>query len=185
MRGDQSSAHAHSKIRYVKDIPCNKTTGELASHNWILNQEKIEEDEALDGYYCIITSELNMDDREVIESYRGLSRIEESFRVMKTDFDARPVYCSTEDHIKAHFLICYIALFIMRLMQIDTKWKYSARTIANEIKEVVGYKTKQNYYMLFYTSKIILELSKKVGIDFNSEIISKGEIRKIMADVKK
>ncbi len=184
-RSDMASAHAHSKIRYAKDEPVVRDTGEIASHNWSLDQKKIEEDEAMDGYYCIITSEENMDDKEIIESYRGLFRIEESFRVMKTDFDARPVYCSTEDHIRAHFLICYIALFIMRLMQIDTNWQHSAGEISSELSQIVGHKMKQNYYLFDHCSPLIQKLGDAVGIDLTKEILSKAQIRKIMADVKK
>ena len=184
-RADYASAHAHSSIRYAKDVPIVKNSGEVADHNWLLDREKIEADQAMDGYYCIITSEEDMDDREIIESYRGLFRIEESFRVMKTDFDARPVYCSTEDHIRAHFLICYIALFIMRLMQIDTNWQHSAGEISSELRQIVGHKLKQNYYLFDHCSPLIQKLGKAVGVDLTKEILSKAQIRQIMADVKK
>ena len=65
----------------------------------------------------IETSETEMTDNEIIEQYHGLSRIEDSFRVIKSDLEGRPVYVRTKEHINAHFLICYIALVIIRLMQ--------------------------------------------------------------------
>ena len=126
-----------------------------------------------------------MDDRDIIEAYRGLWKIEDSFRVMKTDFDARPVYCSTEDHIRAHFLICYISLLIMRLMQIDTDWQFSAGEISDELSKIVGHKMKQNFYLFDHFSGLIEKLCAKVGIEINREILSKGQIREIMAKVKK
>ena len=184
-RADYSSNKAHSKIRYAKNVAYDETTGEVAKDHWFLDEEKIAEDEAMDGYYCIVTSEVNMDDRDIIEAYRGLWKIEDSFRVMKTDFDARPVYCSTEEHIRAHFLICYISLLIMRLMQIDTDWQFSASEISDELSKIVGHKMKQNFYLFDHFSGLIEKLCAKVGIEINREILSKGQIREIMAKVKK
>lgn len=137
-RGDLSSAAAKTSVRYAKDVPVVRGTGEAADHNWVVDEERIAADEAMDGYYCIVTSEQEMDDRDVIDAYRGLWRIEESFRVMKGDFDARPVYCSTESHIRAHFLVCYIALLAMRLMQLDTGRKYSAAQISEALAGVTA-----------------------------------------------
>lgn len=90
-RGDLSSAAAKTSVRYAKDVPVVRETGEAADHNWVVDEERIAADEAMDGYYCIVTSEQEMDDRDVIDAYRGLWRIEESFRVMKGDLGARPV----------------------------------------------------------------------------------------------
>ena len=69
------------------------------------------------GYYCIVTSEIDKPDDEIIASYHRLSRIEDSFRVLKTDFDARPIFVNNQNRIHAHFLICFVALTIMRLIQ--------------------------------------------------------------------
>ena len=68
-------------------------------------------------FYSIVTSEINDDDREIINRYHGLSRIEDSFRIIKTDLEGRPIHVWTEEHIKAHFLICFIALTIIRIIQ--------------------------------------------------------------------
>ena len=69
------------------------------------------------GFYSIVTSEIDEDDREIINRYHGLSRIEDSFRIIKSDLEGRPIYVWTEEHIKAHFLICFIALTIIRIIQ--------------------------------------------------------------------
>lgn len=90
--------------------------GEAASHNWVLEEAEIAADEACGGCCCIITSEQEMDDREVIEAYRGLWRIEDSFRMLKSNLGARQAYVSREEHARAHFLVCYVALLVMRLM---------------------------------------------------------------------
>lgn len=184
-RGDLSSAAAKTSVRYAKDVPVVRETGEAASHNWVVDEERIAADEAMDGYYCIVTSEQEMDDRDVIDAYRGLWRIEESFRVMKGDFDARPVYCSTESHIRAHFLVCYVALLAMRLMQLDTGRKYSAAQISEALAGVTGHLMDRNLYLFDYRTDLTDELAGAVGIDLSRQVLTRGQIRSIMADVKK
>ena len=184
-RGDLSSAAAKTSVRYAKDVPVVRETGEAADHNWVVDEERIAADEAMDGYYCIVTSEQEMDDREVIDAYRGLWRIEESFRVMKGDLDARPVYCSTESHIRAHFLVCYIALLAMRLMQLDTGRKYSAAQISEALAGVTGHLMDRNLYLFDYRTDLTDELAGAVGIDLSRQVLTRGQIRSIMADVKK
>lgn len=184
-RGDLSSAAAKTSVRYAKDVPVVRGTGEAADHNWVVDEERIAADEAMDGYYCIVTSEQEMDDRDVIDAYRGLWRIEESFRVMKGDFDARPVYCSTESHIRAHFLVCYIALLAMRLMQLDTGRKYSAAQISEALAGVTGHLMDRNLYLFDYRTDLTDELAGAVGIDLSRQVLTRGQIRSIMADVKK
>ena len=184
-RGDLSSAAAKTSVRYAKDVPVVRETGEAADHNWVIDEERIAADEAMDGYYCIVTSEQEMDDREVIDAYRGLWRIEESFRVMKGDLCARPVYCSTESHIRAHFLVCYVALLVMRLMQLDTGRRHSASEISADLAQVVGHHLGQNLYLFDHRTDLTDELAGAVGIDLSRQVLTRAQIRSIMADVKK
>lgn len=184
-RGDLSSAAAKTSVRYAKDVPVVRETGEAADHNWVVDEERIAADEAMDGYYCIVTSEQEMDDRDVIDAYRGLWRIEESFRVMKGDLGARPVYCSTEFRIRAHFLVCYVALLAMRLMQLDTGRKYSAAQISEALAGVTGHLMDRNLYLFDYRTDLTDELAGAVGIDLSRQVLTRGQIRSIMADVKK
>ena len=184
-RGDLSSAAAKTSVRYAKDVPVVRETGEAASHNWVVDEERIAADEAMDGYYCIVTSKQEMDDRDVIDAYRGLWRIEESFRVMKGDLGARPVYCSTESHIRAHFLVCYVALLAMRLMQLDTRRRHSASEISADLAQVVGHHMRQNLYLFDHRTDLTDELTEAVGIDLSRQVLTRGWIRSIMADVKK
>ena len=179
-----SSAHSHTSIKYAKDVPVNKKTGEMASHNWIIDDKKIEEDARYDGYYCIITSETDMKDRDIIDAYRGLWKIEESFKVTKSDLSARPVFVSTEDHIKAHFLVCYIALLIMRLIQKDTKNKYSTSLISDALRKIVGHRLDTNLYYFDYRTSLTDELGKIACVDLSNQVLTKGEIDKIMSKVK-
>jgi len=183
--GAMSSAVAKTSVRYAKDMPVVRETGEAASHNWTLDEDRIAADEALDGYYCIVTSEQEMDDRDIIEAYRGLWRIEESFRVMKGDLDARPVYVSREEHIRAHFLVCYVALLIMRLMQLDTGRKHSATEVSEALRNIVGHRLDANMYLFDYRTDTTDELARAAGIDLSRQVLTKGQIAGIMADVRK
>jgi hypothetical protein len=106
---------AHGGASYIKNILFDKKTGEIienAGKALLFNSEKAAEDALYDGYYCIITSELEMADKRVIEIYRGLSDIEDNFKVTKSNLDIRPVYLSREERINAHILTCFIALTI-------------------------------------------------------------------------
>jgi hypothetical protein len=106
---------------YVLEEVVNPQTGELeeVSKKAIrsVNLEKAENDALFDGYFCLITSEMDYDAPKIREVYSGLWKIEESFRIMKSDLQARPVYVSTQEHIRAHFLICFVALLMVRLIQ--------------------------------------------------------------------
>jgi transposase len=105
---------------YTKEDIVDKETGEILKDPKRLRSvdlEKAEKDAMYDGYFCIITSELDYDERKIRQVYGGLWRIEQSFRIMKTDLYARPVFVSKNEHIRAHFLICFVALLIVRIIQ--------------------------------------------------------------------
>ena len=106
---------------YVLEEIADPETGELeaASKKTIrsVNLAKAENDARFDGYFCLMTSEMDYDARKIREVYSGLWKIEQSFRIMKSDLLARPVFVSTKEHIRAHFLICFVALLLIRLVQ--------------------------------------------------------------------
>uniref|UniRef100_UPI0013EC35CE IS1634 family transposase n=1 Tax=Adlercreutzia sp. ZJ242 TaxID=2709409 RepID=UPI0013EC35CE len=188
-RGDMSAAVARSSARYAKDVPVVKETGEKASHNWVLDEKRIAADAAMDGYYCIITSEQEWGEHEIIEAYRGLSRIEDSFRVLKSTMEARPVYVWTEPHIRAHFLVCYVALTIMRLMQADveraTGSRPSAQAVADALANMTGHRLDANVYHFDYRTDLTDALCDVVGIDLSREVMTKSQMSKVMSVVKK
>ena len=188
-RGDMSAAVARSSAKYAKDVPVVRATGEKAQHNWVLDESRIEADAAADGYYCIVTSEQEWSDREVIEAYRGLARIEESFRVLKGDMDARPVYVWTEAHIRAHFLVCYVALTIMRLMQADaeraTGARPSAAAVAEALSSMTGHNLDANVWFFDYRTDLTDALCDAVGIDLSRQVMTKSQMNAVMSAVKK
>ena len=90
---------------------------ELETENWKLSEEKIREAQRYDGYYAVITNNLDLSTKEVTEIYRGLWKIEESFRVLKSDIKACPVFVWSDEHIRGHFALCFLALSMMRYAQ--------------------------------------------------------------------
>lgn len=126
----------HGASGYVTTHNIIKATGEVSDQAIEkLDYSKISEEEKFDGYFCIITSELHYNYKKILEVYSGLWRIEESFRITKSDLQTRPIFVRTQKHIEAHFLICYIALLIVRLMQFKLK---DNEISVNRIKEALN-----------------------------------------------
>jgi hypothetical protein len=123
----------YGRKRYVEET-LTTSTGEIAQKHLSLNETKAKTDALLDGYYAIITTETRMENQAIIDAYHELARIEDSFRVMKTDLESRPVYVWTIEHIDAHFLTCYLALTLLRALQAKTNWQIPA----HQIKEALA-----------------------------------------------
>lgn len=152
----------------------------------VLNEEKIEEDKKLDGYYLIVTNVFDKSDEEIISAYRGLWEIEESFRITKTEFEARPVYVSTSESIEGHFLICYIALLILRLIQKDKlKNNLSASQILKTMRNYKAMELDSNHYLMLYKDENIPYLSKAYNVILNQKEKTKKEIEEIFNYRKK
>jgi len=105
--------------KFLKKMEVDQETGEIVDTTTILSldMDKLQAYKDLLGYYTIMSSETEKSDRDIIDKYHGLSRIEDSFRITKTDLEGRPVFVSNPDHINAHFLICFMALTIIRIIQ--------------------------------------------------------------------
>ena len=114
--------NTYGAAKYVRQIEYHKSTGEIITPTSKLsfNEEALAEDEKYDGYYVIVTNRHDKPDDWVIDTYRGLWRIEETFKVTKSELEARPVYVSRQDSIEAHFLTCFVSLVIIRLLQLRT-----------------------------------------------------------------
>ena len=182
-----SKATSYGAAKYVKNLKFDEKTGEVleVKERPVLDSTKVAEEEKYDGYYAIVTSELDMSDSEVIETYRGLWEIEETFRVTKGVLEARPVYVSLQDHINAHFLTCFIALTIMRIIQKKTGKLYSAEMIVECLNKISCSNEHENIYLFDYRSELSDSIGKAMGIDFTNKRLRLGDIKKILGEVKK
>lgn len=179
---------AYGADAYIQNITYDKKTGEAYAQEGkklLFNEEKASEDAKYDGYYSIITSELEMPTQRVIEIYRGLSEIEDNFKVSKSDLDIRPVYVSREERIDAHVLTCFISLVILRLMQKKTDYKFTPEQIISCLKNISCSLEHGNVYLFDYRSKISDEIGNAFGIDFTNKRLRLSEIKNILASSKK
>jgi hypothetical protein len=173
--------------RYVKNLLFDKATGEIVEKNGMLPSfdfEKLAEEEKYDGYYAIVTSETHMSAEQIIDAYLGLWEIEESFRISKGELEARPVYVRLKDRIEAHFLTCFIALTILRILQKKTGRAYSAEKIIDCLNRVSCSNEQDNLYLFDYRSEISDALGAAAGIDFTKKRMRLGEIKSAIGSAK-
>ena len=185
--GNYTRAASYGAAKYIKKVDYDKETGEILTATSVLDidKDKIREEEALDGYYMLLTSEIETSDDEVIDMYRGLWRIEESFKITKSELEARPVYVWTREHIEAHFLTCFIALTIARILENKLERKYSIGTILASLSKAECSLIQQNYYLFDYYDEVLKDIGKNMDIDFEKRIRTLGEIKKFWQRPKK
>jgi len=182
-----TQATSYGAAKYVKNLQFDKKTGEILTTKGIpvFDEKKLKEEEMLDGYYAIVTSEWKESDDKIIEIYRGLWKIEESFRITKSDLEARPVYVSRRDRIQAHFLICFIALAIARILQYRVEQKYSVNKILESLANVCCSHIQENTYLFEYRDDVTDAIGNALDIDFTRKYMSLREIKKILGEIKK
>lgn len=177
---------------FIKIVDIDKETGEIIHPEKVIIflDKKLEKYKETMGFYSIVTSETEEDNKEIINRYHGLSRIEDSFRIIKSDLEGRPIYVWTEEHIKAHFLICFIALTIIRIIQYkilkyENKstlnvdgWEQgiTAEKIKKELNKLEADQYDENSYKLRKPTENILKLLNIYNLDFNFKLPSKQDI---------
>ncbi|HCU01437.1 TPA: IS1634 family transposase [Candidatus Nomurabacteria bacterium] len=182
-----NNAISYGAAKYIKNLKIDKDTGEIVDDKAILefDEKKLKEEEKFDGYYAIVTSEWKESDDRIIEIYRGLWKIEESFKITKSDLEARPVYVSREDRIQSHFLICFISLVISRILQHRLGNKYCVTKIIESLRNVSCSHAKENLHLFDYRDEVTDAIGEVLGIDFTKKFMKLGEIKKILGEVKK
>jgi transposase len=180
-------AASYGAAKYIKNMEYDSKTGEIitAKTKPVFDYEKLAEEEKFDGYYAIVTSEDKRDDLDIVNIYKGLWKIEEAFKVTKSDLETRPVYLSRQDHIEAHFLICFIALTISRILQHRLENKYSISAMVKSLNKVACSYVDMNYYLFDYIDQRVMDIGEKLGINFNRKSLSLKEIKTILGDTKK
>lgn len=141
--------------------------------------------ESLDGYACIATNEMNLAAREVFHLYRELWRLAEPFQVLESDFSPSPYPIPREDHIRAHFAICYAAFFTMRLMRSDLHWRFNAAQVADALMRMEGSHLAENWFLFSYRSAITDAIEKAAGVDVARKLRTRQDIRRGIAQARK
>lgn len=170
--------------RFIETI-INNENGEIIEKNYILNEAKILEESQYDGFYAITTNLEDDDVTKIIAISERRWQIEECFRIMKTDFKARPIYLQLEDRINAHFLICFTALLTIRLLSIKLGNKYTVQELLKTLRNMTLTDTGYGSYIPSYTrTEITDELHESFGFRTDYEISTKQNIRNIIKNTK-
>lgn len=170
--------------KYVTFVSGNKdgeeTDGKIIVR---MNNKAIEKSRSLAGYNLLVTSETKMNANDIYEAYHNLWRIEESFRIMKSQLNARPVYLQKKETITGHFLICYLTVLLTRIFQFKVLGnKYCSEELFNFFK---GFKvakiSDKKYINMSKLSNFIIELTEKTNLPLTSYFLSDGEIKKMLS----
>ena len=195
-----TKSQSSSLRKFLKKELINDKTGEILNSKdlkALLDFDKINKYKESFGYYQIVTSELEMDDKKVIDTYHGLSRIEDQFRVMKSDLETRPMYVRTKEHINAHILICLLSLIIIRIIQnkvinfnkpkVENKWAtgLSGSRIQKALNKWTVSEITNGYYRFNDIDDLDLKLIlDSFDINIPIKLFKKMELHNIKTSIK-
>jgi transposase len=173
------SSNKYGIKKYLKEMEVDTQTGEISDKKVILefNKEKYMQDLALDGYYAIITSETHLSNEEIIERYKGLWKIEESFKVLKSDLEGRPVYLRNEDRIEGHFLVCFVALLLTRILENKLGNRHSVAKIQQALKNANLREITNGIFSVNKQNEVYKEIEKAYGVSLNYRNVRIEQIR--------
>lgn len=171
--------------RFVNKITATKE-GEKAETHYYLDLEKIAEEEKYDGLYAVCTDLLDDDVADILKVSEGRWQIEDCFRTMKTDFDARPVYVSREDRIKAHFLTCFLALLHFRMLKQALKTPCTTEQLLYVLRSMNFAEIEEQGFMPVYErQKLTDELHEVCGFRTDYQFITKRKMKEIQKKSKR
>jgi len=180
-----SKSNQNDYKRFIKKTSCT-SDGEIAENAlYALNTETIVAEEAYDGFYAVCTN-LEGSAQEIIRINQRRWEIEECFRIMKSEFKARPVYLSREDRIKAHFTTCFMSLIIYRLLEKKLENKFTCSEVINGLREMNFFELKGEGYIPTYTRTDFTDaLHEAFSFRTDYEIMKKAEMKKIFSTTKR
>jgi hypothetical protein len=172
--------------RFVK-VTAVTNDGEIAKNKvYEIDNEAVEAEALYDGFYAVCTNLIDDTVSDIISVSEGRWKIEESFRILKTDFESRPVYVSREDRIRAHFLTCYLALLIFRLLEKKIGDGYTSGQIIQTLRDYNLLKINGEGYIPEYTrTQLTDRLHDEFGFRTDMEIIPTRKMKSILALTKK
>ena len=183
-QGTRKGKNQNDYRRFINSL--NSTdNGEVAENiTYSINQDIIDEEEKYDGYYALTTNIIG-DINQILKIVKGRWEIEESFRIMKSDFLARPVNLSREDRIKAHFMTCFISLFIYRILEKKLDYKYTTSQILDTLRNMKVLESKGDGYIPEYTrTDLTDDLHEISGFRTDYEINTYKDFKKIFNIIK-
>lgn len=183
-KAKRNRKNPNDPARFIGTIAVTKE-GEAAETHSYLDTEKIAAEAQYDGLYAVCTDLLDDDISQILKISEGRWQIEECFRIMKTDFSARPVYLQGENRIKAHFLICFLALLFYRILEKKLDYKYTCKTILEALKAMNFAEIQEQGFMpLYKREKITDALHDVCGFRTDYQFITKSQMRTIQKESK-
>lgn len=183
-----AKAENYGAMKYIIGMKLDKKTGELTPERKEskphLDVDLIKEEEKLDGYYSIVTSELDLTEDEVVEKYKGLWKIEDTFKVTKSTLEARPVRVWTKESIEAHFLTCFLGLVILRILEMKTDHKYSPEKLISSLNKANVCLLDMNKYKATYYDEVLEHIDEKLDFNLKRRYLTLSEIKKMVSDTK-
>ena len=171
--------------RFVNKIAATEE-GEKAKIHYYLDLDKIAEEEMYDGLYAVCTDLLDDDVADILKVSEGRWQIEDCFRTMKTDFEARPVYLNRQDRIKAHFLTCFLALLHFRLLKRSLKGAYTTEQLIQTLRNIkFAYVEEQGFMPVYERNEITDNLHEACGFRSDYEFITKRKMKGIQKKSKR
>ena len=171
--------------RFVDKVAVTED-GEKAGIHYYLDTDKIAEEEKYDGLYAVCTDLLDDDVAEILKISEGRWQIEECFRTMKTDFEARPVYLAREDRIKAHFLTCFLALLHFRLLKRSLSGAYTTEQLLENLKSINFADIEEQGFMPVYERTALTDdLHQACGFRSDYQFITKRKMKEIQKKSKR
>jgi transposase len=199
--------------KYFKKVVVNKIDGEVIEHKdyvRILDEDLLSKDEALDGYYLICTNVIGLGqhehsftkrsrflddnmfqlnrvvtDQDIIEMYRGLWRIEESFRITKSWLKARPVFVHTEASIEAHFLTCFVGLLLLRILELKTERSIEVNRMVESLRKAQLVHASPDVLISSYCDNILARIGSTLDLDMTKMRYTVTELDKLLAKTRK
>ena len=175
--------------RFISKKAVDTTTGEVSDtihDSYYVDEDLINEEAKYDGFYALTTDLEDYDIKDILAISERRWEIEESFRIMKTDFSARPVYLQREDRIKAHFLICYMALLIYRVLEKKLEEKHTTEQLIKTLREYKLLKLSGDGYVPVYTrTQITDELHDVFNFRTDYQINPTSRMREIIKNTKR
>ena len=180
----KTHSNPNDPARFIKSTAVTEQGEAAETVISTLNQEVIDKEKQYDGFYAVAT-DIDDDIQQIIDINKRRWQIEECFRIMKTDFEARPIYLQKEERIKAHFLICFLALLIYRLLEIKLEKKYTADQILDTLREMKVTTLEGYGYTPSYTRTALTDdLHNLVNFHTDRQIIKKAKMKSIISQSK-
>ncbi|MBS6177761.1 IS1634 family transposase [Emergencia timonensis] len=182
-----NKATTYGAATYVKNLEYDKKTGAVIQdrQGLYLDEKSLREEEKYDGYYMLLTSELDMSEEEIVDVYTGLWEIENSFRLINSTFHARPDYVSRADHMYTHFSTCFVALTLTRLLELKTQRKYPLQQVIRSLKKCSCVHIEDNYYVTTYYDDVLEFVGNSLGVDFSKRYGTLCTIKENLGATKK